>query len=357
MCRAMLPCIRDWVGRLHDRARFGTDGDQAGVSSPAVSVIIPCHNAAEFIGDALQSVRDQTLEDFECIVVDDSSTDGSAAIVERFAKADHRFRLVALGEAHGASAARNAGIAEAKGRWFAPLDADDLLLRDRLELLTRIGDEHGADLVIDDQIITHFPNTTSTHHAFGFTRRTFAISQEDFFTGSRLFRRSFSMGYMKPLIRREFLNGTGVAYDPLIPSGEDFLFYAHLFAQMPSCVGTSFAGYVYRRRRGSLSWSDHHLHIHSELGQRVLRELGPKLSPRSRSALAGRQRDFEDLANALPALAALRRSNWMRLASILIQRPGVARTCLRLLRRRAARSWSALRTGAARGSRHGSAPA
>jgi succinoglycan biosynthesis protein ExoO len=327
------------------------------VSSPAVSVIIPCHNAAEFLGDALQSVSDQTLDDIECIVVDDSSTDGSAAIAESFAKGDGRFRLIVLSEGHGASAARNAGIAEAKGRWLAPLDADDLFLPNRLELLARIGDKHGADLVIDDQIITHFPNRTSTHHAFGFAQPTFPFSQEDFFTGSRLFRRSFPTGYIKPLIRREFLSGIGAAYDPSVPSGEDFLFYAHLFAQTPSCIGTSFPGYVYRRRRGSLSWSEDHLRFHSELGDRVLRELGSELSPCSRSALAGRRRDFEAVAKAMPALAALRGRHWTRLASILIRRPSVARTCLRLLRTRAARSWSALRTGAGRGSRHSAASA
>jgi len=327
------------------------------VRSPAVSVIIPCHNAAEFLGDALQSVRDQTLDDFECIVVDDTSTDGSAAIIESFAEADRRFRLVILSEGHGASAARNAGIAEAKGRWLAPLDADDLFHPNRLELLMRIGEKHGADLVFDDQIITAFPNTISAHHAFGFTQPTFPFSQEDFFTGSRLFRRSFPMGYMKPLIRREFLSETGIAYDPSVPSGEDFLFYAHLFAQKLCCIGTCYAGYIYRRRRGSLSWSEEHLRFHSELGDRVLRELGPELSPHSRSALAGRRRDFEDVAKAMPALAALRGRHWIRLASILLQRQRVARTCLRLLRTRAARSWSALRTGAAEGSPHSSASA
>ncbi|HEX5258794.1 MAG TPA: glycosyltransferase family 2 protein [Sphingomicrobium sp.] len=325
------------------------------MSSPAVSVIIPCHNAAEFVGDALQSVRDQTLDDFECIVVDDSSTDGSAAIVERFAKADPRFRLILLSEGHGASAARNAGIAEASGRWLAPLDADDLFLQDRLELLTGIGDEHRADLVVDDQIITAFPNTISTHHAFGFTQPTFPFSQEDYFTGSRLFRRSFPMGYMKPLIRREFVSKTAVAYDPSVPSGEDFLFYAHLFAQKLCCIGTCYAGYIYRRRRGSLSWSEEHLRFHSELGDRVLRELGSELSPRSRSALAGRRRDFEDVAKAMPALAALRARNWIRLASILIQRPSVAPTCLRLLHTRGVRTWSRLKAAATGGSRSNSA--
>jgi len=159
---------------------------------------------------------------------------------------------------------------------------------------------------------------------------------------------------MKPLIRREFLSSTHAAYDPAVPSGEDFLFYAQLFARRPRCIGTSFAGYVYRRRRGSLSWSEEHLHFHAELGERVLRELGSELSPRSRAALAARKRDFEAVANAAPALIALRHRDWLRLVATLVKRPGAAGTGARMLRTRAIRSWSALRVPAVGRSRKNS---
>jgi succinoglycan biosynthesis protein ExoO len=312
------------------------------VSSLAVSVIVPCHNAAEFLADALQSVRDQTVGDFECIVVDDRSTDGSVAIANRFVEADPRFRLIASNERNGASTARNVGIAEAAGRWLALLDADDLFLPERLELLTQIGDAEGADLIFDDQVVTEFPGRTSERRAFGFTKPRFAFSEEDFFSRSRLFRRSFPAGYMKPLMRRDFLRRAGAAYDPSMPSGEDFLFYAQLFSNHPHCIGTSFAGYVYRRRRGSLSRSDQHLHFQAQLSDRILDELGPRLSSRSRADLAARRGDFERIAAAMPAIIALRERNWLRLAWVLIKQPKVVGTCIRLLRTRAARSWSAI---------------
>lgn len=308
------------------------------VSAPAVSVIIPCHNAALFLADALQSVRDQTLRDLECIVIDDASADGSKSVAERFIRIDSRFKLIETGKPEGASAARNAGIMHATGRWLALLDADDLFVPDRLEILTRIGDAMVADLVFDDQLITEYPKTVSAHRAFGFARRQFEFSQEDFFSGARLFRRSFPTGYMKPLIRSDFLSNAGVAYDPAVPSGEDFLFYAQLFAERPRCISTSFAGYVYRRRRGSLSRSEEHLHFHAELGERVLDELRRRLSSSSRSALAGRRRDFDTVAQAMPALAALRRREWTLLARLLTEQPRVAGTCLRLVKTRAMRS-------------------
>lgn len=312
------------------------------MSAVAVSILIPCYNAAAFLAEALQSVRDQTLRDFECLIIDDASTDASVDVARQFTQADARFRLITFPTNGGVSVARNRGLDEAQGRWIAVLDADDLFVPTRLELLTRLGDDEGADLVFDDQLVTEFPATASTHHAFGFSQRKFAFTQEDFFSGSRLFRRAFPTGYMKPLMRRDVLRRTKVAYDPTVPSGEDFLFYAQLFATRPHCVGTSFAGYVYRRRRGSLSRSDTHARIHAQLGDRVLSEFGPQLSPRSRAALAGRRRDLERLVSALPALSALRQRDWFLLARSLVKAPRSIVMCLRIGRKIVIRSWSTL---------------
>src|SRR4029078_7291787 len=79
-------CLR---GGLLIVARRGLrkNGETRAVSPVAVSVIVPCHNAAEFLADALESVRDQTLRDLECIIVDDSSSDGIAGIARPFVKA------------------------------------------------------------------------------------------------------------------------------------------------------------------------------------------------------------------------------------------------------------------------------
>jgi succinoglycan biosynthesis protein ExoO len=313
------------------------------VSAVAVSVIIPSYNAAPYLEEALRSVSEQTLGDFECLVIDDASTDASVDVARQFAKTDSRFRSIILPSNGGVSAARNQGFAEAQGRWIAVLDADDLYLPARLEVLTEIGDRRGADLVFDDQLVTEYPRVTSAHHAFKFSDREFAFSQEDFFCGSRLFRKSFPTGYMKPLMRREFLRRTEVAYDPAVSSGEDFLFYSELFASRPRCIGTSFTGYVYRRRRGSLSRSDTYTNVHAELGDRVLRNFGGQLSPRSRDALAGRRRDLERLMAALPALSALRQRDWHGLARSLVTEPKAVATCLRIVRKSVIRSWFTMR--------------
>jgi glycosyltransferase involved in cell wall biosynthesis len=91
-----------------------------------VSVVIPTRNYGRYIGEAIDSLRRQTYTDWECVVVDDGSTDGTAEIVATLAAADRRIAYVGQAAA-GTSAARNAGIAAATGEFVQFLDADDLL--------------------------------------------------------------------------------------------------------------------------------------------------------------------------------------------------------------------------------------
>ena len=96
------------------------------------SVIMPAYNRAAFIGAALHSVVAQTLGDWECIVVDDGSTDGTCAVVREMAAKEPRIRLIEQANA-GPGAARNKGAAAATGKYLAFLDSDDLWMPWALE--------------------------------------------------------------------------------------------------------------------------------------------------------------------------------------------------------------------------------
>lgn len=98
----------------------------------AVSVIIPVYNVAAWLDECLRSVADQTFTDFEAILVDDGSTDGSSELCDEWAKKDFRIRVIHK-ENGGPSAARNTGILEAKGRYLCFLDSDDWIERSFLE--------------------------------------------------------------------------------------------------------------------------------------------------------------------------------------------------------------------------------
>lgn len=101
---------------------------------PLVSLVIPAYNAARFLDATLGSVTAQTLKDFECIVVDDASTDDTQRIIRRWQTQDRRIRLIRQRANSGVSAARNAGLRSARGKLVAFLDADDLLMPASLAL-------------------------------------------------------------------------------------------------------------------------------------------------------------------------------------------------------------------------------
>ena len=98
-----------------------------------VSIITPLFNSATFIEETIESVISQTYNDWEMIIIDDCSNDGSLELVKDIAKDDLRIRLISLKNNLGPSNARNEGIKQACGRYIAFLDSDDLWHKDKLE--------------------------------------------------------------------------------------------------------------------------------------------------------------------------------------------------------------------------------
>lgn len=116
-------------------------------SAPLVSVIIPAYNAADYISCAMESLRNQTISDFECIIIDDCSTDATLALAQRFAARDSRFRVFSNERNLGAAQSRNSGVSKARGRYIAFLDADDCYLSDKLEKQLVLLRERGVRIV------------------------------------------------------------------------------------------------------------------------------------------------------------------------------------------------------------------
>lgn len=101
---------------------------------PEVSIITPAYNAAKFIIGTIDSVVSQSFQDWELLIVDDASTDGTADLVREKYAADTRVKVIALAENSGAAVARNTAIEAAQGRFIAFIDSDDLWLPEKLEL-------------------------------------------------------------------------------------------------------------------------------------------------------------------------------------------------------------------------------
>jgi teichuronic acid biosynthesis glycosyltransferase TuaG len=129
---------------------------------PTVSVILPVFNVAEYIRETLNSVIAQTYHNFEIIIIDDCSSDNTRSIVREIREGDARLNLICLEKNMGAPAGpRNIGVAKAKGKWIAFLDADDTWhprkLEEQLKLLVSSGNrfcstasihvKHGSEIV------------------------------------------------------------------------------------------------------------------------------------------------------------------------------------------------------------------
>lgn len=112
-----------------------------------VSIIIPTYNYGHYLAEALESVARQTHADWECVIVDDGSTDNTREVAHRYVERDPRFRYLRR-ENRGPSAARNYGIAETSGAYLQFLDADDKLAPSKVAMHARYLDEHpDVDLV------------------------------------------------------------------------------------------------------------------------------------------------------------------------------------------------------------------
>lgn len=116
------------------------------MEKPLVSVIVPNYNYADYLPDCIHSVLSQTVKNLECIVVDDGSTDNSVEVLQQFAAADPRLRIIKKSNS-GCEASRNEGLKQASGKYIAFVDSDDKWSDTKLENQLDILNKTNADFV------------------------------------------------------------------------------------------------------------------------------------------------------------------------------------------------------------------
>ena len=189
--------------------REGADG------LPRVSVIMAARDAEAFVGRALRSLQAQTLDDFEVIVVDDASTDGTAQAV--LACDDHRVRLVRLDANVGAAAARNVALEHVRAPLVAVLDADDVAWPGRLEAQVAYLREHPEVDVLGGQIRV----VDGAGQVVG--RRTYPLDHSAIV---RLLPRVSPLAHSTVTLRTAALRAAG-GYPPL-PTTQDYALWCEL---------------------------------------------------------------------------------------------------------------------------------
>jgi glycosyltransferase involved in cell wall biosynthesis len=192
------------------------------------SVIIPAYNAGQYIRATILSAMQQERCDLEIIVVDDRSTDNTAAIVAELARDDPRVSLLALPRNGGPSVARNAGIMAARGDWIALLDADDSFVPGRLATLIALGEQKRADMVADNLLLVE---QSDGSEAPMFPPESLAapclIDLPEFIARNISSPEAprTNYGFLKPLMRRAFLTQHRLRYDETVRFAEDFALY------------------------------------------------------------------------------------------------------------------------------------
>jgi teichuronic acid biosynthesis glycosyltransferase TuaG len=116
-------------------------------SAPVVSIIVPCYNSGRFLRATLEAVRAQTFTEWECIVIDDASTDDSAGVIRELAAEDSRIVPVLLEKNLGAAGARNAGLEKVRGDYIAFLDSDDYWVPHKLQMQVEYAATQDAAMV------------------------------------------------------------------------------------------------------------------------------------------------------------------------------------------------------------------
>jgi len=279
-----------------------------------VSVVIAALNSAPTIARAVRSALAQP-ETCEVLLVDDGCTDGTTAAALAAAEGSDRLIVIALPENRGPSAARNVALERARGTLVGVLDADDWMVPGRIgRLIAAAGT--GWDLAADDLLLAAPGHEDRTWPLLGVTGPARRIGLVEFITanlpGSGPARRE--LGYLKPLMRRGFLQRHGLRYDPSLRLGEDFALYAGALARGARLLLVPACGYVALQRAGSLS----HHHNAGDLFALAQSDLAllahPGLPPAAVRVLRRHRRLTLDKYFHRVALDAKARADWLTVA-------------------------------------------
>ena len=246
---------------------------------PLVSVIVPAYNIAPWLGACVSSILAQTFGDFELLLVDDGSTDGTGEICDRFAS-DSRVRVIHRTNG-GLSEARNTGLDAAVGEFIAFVDGDDLLAPDFLEVLYALA-EQGAEIAE-----CSFVRFSGEDAAFADSVESPAFFTREEALREHLAERRFRQTVWGKLIRRACIG------DLRFPAGrihEDEFFTYRMLANARVLAHTGTPLYGYRIRPDSLTHTESLIQRLDGLDARVerhtfIRERFPSLEAASAKAL------------------------------------------------------------------------
>ena len=258
--------------------------------TPLISIVIAAHNRERLLPITLRSVQEQTCRDWECVIVDDKSTDQSLSVANRWARDDNRFRAVASERKAGASVTRNRGFAEINpaSTFVTFMDCDDVWLPDALSTLLNAAEAspamagaHGLADFIDEEGSPMLPGKFATfgRERIGLgengTLQEWDRSKPTSFNTLLVKNTVFPPGVV--LTRRVFFEKTGL-FDPAMGLVEDW----DMILRLSRYGSFAFVNQVviqYRRHQGSISLQSHDANIRKVRAFQYKSFLSPENTP------------------------------------------------------------------------------
>ncbi|MDR1907065.1 MAG: glycosyltransferase [Puniceicoccales bacterium] len=226
-----------------------------------LSVIVPIYcKPPSFLRECIESILAQTLSDFELILINDASPDGSMELLQGYALGDQRIKLIHFHKNRGVAAARNFGLRMARGKYVSFIDGDDIVDASYFETLVTIAEQFSLDIVVANTY--DFRTTEQLKPIFPFHLKAKihniplrTLSVQHFIC--RLFRRS--------TIR-------SLAFDEWLHTGEDILFIHRAMLAATKCMEINYRGYCYRHPPKDLMENYCKVFTFPEQKQRSLRQ-------------------------------------------------------------------------------------
>lgn len=219
-------------------------------STPSISIVVPVYNTRNYLTQCLESIKNQTMNNIEVIIIDDGSNDGSEDICNDISNKDKRFTVVHQ-KNMGLSAARNRGIEIAKGEYVLFVDSDDYIKEDLCERAYTYATENESDLI-------RFFYEEDTKQGLRFLKKQLTLPHGLIEKDVDKLKVAYTSGAMvwKFLIKRQLFNNIELRF-PLKVIYEDMDFTTKLALSAKRMFVLHECLYMYRIRLGSLSWAQH----------------------------------------------------------------------------------------------------
>lgn len=206
---------------------------------PLCSIIMPSFQASSFIEKSIQSIQNQTFTDWELIIIDDASHDGTVEFINNcFVEQDARISLIELEQNSGAAVARNRGIEVARGRYIAFLDSDDVWLPQKLEKQLRLMQQNEYTLTF-----TAYDKVSQKGDALGYVGVPEKVNY-------RQLLKSNVIGCSTAIYDTALI---GKVYMPLLRKRQDFGLWLRILKKVDYAVGLNEPLTIYMIRQGSVS--------------------------------------------------------------------------------------------------------